>query len=345
MTDRVIEIRLIAPRPNLLAAARPARIRRSSATASAPGPFQLRSDRAGPGAAAPHPRRSMRQTTRQTAREEVLLARRGRAAGGREPSPPARPTSCSAARSPICRMRAAVKLPRGALRFDPASGLFGLVPVRKGGAARRRRCPPPAQPGDRPRRADRRARRSRPGRARDRARAGARRRFRARPPAVDSDTDRGPPGHASAPRPRGCSAMPSRPSVCRLPEGPGIGILFSRLATRLGRDRADCRARAVGCARPISCSSTRSRPSSSPAWFVRQFRCERRARLRRRDRRAARCRARHAGCRPSATPCWRRRRRGSTTRSCSSRSPRRCAGRWSPAASTASPGTATPATR
>ena len=128
MTDRVIEISLTAPRPNmlsLLAQPQMAILRDGQGT--------------GPYAATPAANGELRLTREivspddeTTTREELLL-------GG------------SAATNAISAFAAGkadlvlggtfvdlplaqrIKLPRGALRFDPASGLFGLVPAKAGG--------------------------------------------------------------------------------------------------------------------------------------------------------------------------------------------------------------------
>ena len=132
MTDRVIEIRLRAPRPNLLSLlAQPELgIMRSG---HGTGPFSY-SPTAGEGGEL----RLAREITiggeeESTVREEVLLAgsnveqavkafTEGRAdlvLGG------------TFANLPVAQK---AKLRRNSLRFDPAMGLFGLVPARSGGA-------------------------------------------------------------------------------------------------------------------------------------------------------------------------------------------------------------------
>ena len=130
MTDRVIEIRLTAPRPNLLAIlAQPefAILRRESGT----GPFTQEPKKNTDGALVLTRALGPGDETDQRL-EHVYLkgvgAERAIAAfaageadlvlGGRF------------ADLPLTRR---VKLERGALRFDPASGLFGLVPRRKDG--------------------------------------------------------------------------------------------------------------------------------------------------------------------------------------------------------------------
>jgi ABC-type transport system substrate-binding protein len=131
MTDRVIEIQLIAPRPNLLPLlAQPefAIIRGNLGT----GPFtysqadkkgQLRLTRAITGA----------DDEEDTRHEEVLLA-------GARAEPAVR--DFMAGKSDMVLGGSFADLPvaeraglaRGSLRFDPASGLFGLIPLRRGGA-------------------------------------------------------------------------------------------------------------------------------------------------------------------------------------------------------------------
>ena len=134
MTDRVIEITLAAPRPNLLEIlAQPewALIREDVGS----GPFQLRSPSAKDAgiAGALHLRRRLPDVDGERGeREDVTLAaypapraiaaflanRLDLVVGGTVADLPL------ATRAP---------LPRGALHFDPARGLFGLVPMRADG--------------------------------------------------------------------------------------------------------------------------------------------------------------------------------------------------------------------
>ena len=93
----------------------------------------------GPFSVAPEPeagdRRCASPATSFVADEEAAsqgtgaARRRAVRAGACRRSPTATPISCSAARSRICRLRSACKLARGSLQFDPASGLFGLIPL------------------------------------------------------------------------------------------------------------------------------------------------------------------------------------------------------------------------
>jgi oligopeptide transport system substrate-binding protein len=130
MTDRVIEIRLLAPRPNLLSLlAQPefAILRGSEGT----GPFTAVLT-GGPGGEVHLSRALVAGDDQETAHEDVLLA--GAAADdairvfadGKDDLV----LGGTFADLPLATR---TKLPRNALRFDPASGLFGLVPVQRGG--------------------------------------------------------------------------------------------------------------------------------------------------------------------------------------------------------------------
>jgi oligopeptide transport system substrate-binding protein len=130
MTDRVIEIRLLAPRPNLL-------------SVLAQPEFAVLRDRYGSGpfkatltGGAGGEVRLMRDVSQgdeeKPIREEVLLSG----------APPADAIGAFVANKTDLVLGGtfadlplllSVKLPRGALRFDPASGLFGLIPARAGG--------------------------------------------------------------------------------------------------------------------------------------------------------------------------------------------------------------------
>ena len=127
MTDRVIEIRLLAPRPNLLALlAQPefAIMRGSLGT----GPFVWS---AGPSGQVRLSREILVGDEENAKREELLL--------GGAPAPDAIATFALGKSDIVLGGTFAdlpfalrTKLPRNALRFDPASGLFGLVPVSRG---------------------------------------------------------------------------------------------------------------------------------------------------------------------------------------------------------------------
>jgi peptide/nickel transport system substrate-binding protein len=130
MTDRVIEIRLSAPRPNLLALlAQPemAVVRNGEGT----GPFALSTDRKDKDELRLVRKVSIEDgDTSQT--EEVLLkgAAAEEAVNAFVSGEADLVLGGTFADLPYARR---AKLPRNSLRFDPASGLFGLVPVRSGG--------------------------------------------------------------------------------------------------------------------------------------------------------------------------------------------------------------------
>ena len=131
MTDRVIEIRLLAPRPNLLSLlAQPefGILRGNDGT----GPFKAVPDR-GPNGELRLTREISPGTDEDTEREEVLLSGTAAADAIR---------AFAAAKADLVLggtfvdlpLAQRVRLARGALRFDSASGLFGLVPARSGSA-------------------------------------------------------------------------------------------------------------------------------------------------------------------------------------------------------------------
>ena len=272
MTDRVIEIRLVAPRPNLLAIlAQPefAILRAGHGT----GPFAL--DRAArddgwlklsrevPVGDDEEERRDELQLTAARSSKAIAEFASGRAdlvLGGTFTDLP---------------MTQRVKLPRGALRFDPASGLFGLVPVRKGGAfdtPELRRLLSEA--------IDRDAFVSALGVPGLTARATV------LEPGLDGIATPVAPAWASVPigeRRAGLDArarglFPPSPDEERpvarifLPEGAGADLLLRRLAMDWGMlgvrvERAPNRAAADFALIDLVA------PSSSPAWFARIFRC------------------------------------------------------------------------
>src|SRR5256885_6049868 len=130
MTDRVIEIRLLAPRPNVLALlAQPefAILRGDQGT----GPFRAVST-GGPDGELRLSRDIVSGDEASAEREEVLLA--GESAADAIGDFARRKTDLvlggTFADLPLA---SGTRLPRNALRFDPASGLFGLMPVQRGG--------------------------------------------------------------------------------------------------------------------------------------------------------------------------------------------------------------------
>ncbi|MFP5330059.1 MAG: ABC transporter substrate-binding protein [Alphaproteobacteria bacterium] len=163
-------------------------------------------------------------------------------------------------------------LPRGALRFDPASGLFGLVPARKGGIA-----------------ADSEVRRllseaiDRDALVEELAVPGLLPRTTVLEPGLDGQPDPPEPAWAATPlaerRPALLSAarelLPEdEENVIRIamPSGPGSDLVFQRLADDWG---------ALGIkverAKPGDSADLRLldlvAPSTSPAWFLRRFSC------------------------------------------------------------------------
>jgi peptide/nickel transport system substrate-binding protein len=128
MTDRVIEIRLVAPRPSLLATlAQPEMAIFRSRFGS--GPFGVSSE----------PDNVLRLTHQiivgddeKPEKEEVLLSGStaadaiGKFAGGKV-------DLVLGGTFEDLPFTQRVQLPRGSVRFDPASGLFGLVPLKPGG--------------------------------------------------------------------------------------------------------------------------------------------------------------------------------------------------------------------
>jgi oligopeptide transport system substrate-binding protein len=128
MTDRVIEIQLTAPRPNmlsLLAQPQMAILHNGQGT----GPFAATQQ---PSGEVKLTREIVSPDDETTTREELLL-------GGASAADAIRAFASAKADlvlggtfadlPPVQR----VKLPRNSLRFDPASGLFGLVPTKAGG--------------------------------------------------------------------------------------------------------------------------------------------------------------------------------------------------------------------
>ena len=276
MTDRVIEIRLRAPRSNLLQLlAQPeyALIREGGGT----GPFMLRKPTSG----------EVESTDKNA---PLRLTRRLRGIDGEPGEREDVRVSAMAAASAITAFRndqldlvlggtiadlplaMRAKLERGALRFDPASGLFGLVPARADG--------PLAEPEVRrllSRAIDRTALVAAlgvPGLG-PRAtllQAGLEGLADPAQPAwlAQPITERRVALTAEAQRLFGGAARPRL--VVALPAGPGSDLIFTRLfadwgAIGIGVERAAAGKRAD--LRLIDAVA----PSNSPAWFLRRFRC------------------------------------------------------------------------
>ena len=274
MTDRVIEIRLTAPRPHLLELlAQPdfALIREGVGS----GPFQPRAAEATSDQSAPAPMRLARVLPgvdgEVGAREEVTLqamtAGRAIAAflnakidlvlGGTLNDLP---------------LTSRAKLPRGSLHFDPASGLFGLVPGRRDG--------PLAEPEVRrllSEAIDRDALLAALGVP------GLGPRATVLQAGLEGVADPAQPSWLAQPLAERRAALESeaqrlfgateRPRLSvALPDGPGGDLMFARLS-------ADWRAlgltvdRAAPGARADLKWIDAVAPSTSPAWFLRHFRC------------------------------------------------------------------------
>ena len=130
MTDRVIEIQLVAPRPTLLSIlAQPelAILRGSRGT----GPFVAIST-GGRGGEVHLSRVISSGDEEQPQHEEVLLAAASASEAIKDFAASRNDLVLGGTFADLPLTRQA-QLPRGALRFDPASGLFGLVPLRAGG--------------------------------------------------------------------------------------------------------------------------------------------------------------------------------------------------------------------
>src|SRR5574338_489635 len=268
MTDRVIEIRLRAPRPNLLALlAQPefAVIRGGAGT----GPFALQQ--------AHGPADELRLTREElsedevTRRDEVLLAGAPAEGAVRDFAADKLDLVLGGTFADLPLVQRA-RLPRNSLRFDPAMGLFGLVPVRAGGpldeADVRHLL---SQSIDRDAFID--ALRV-PGLAP---------RATVLQPALEGVPDPAPLPWAETPLAQRRPALQAeaqrlfgddkRPTLgIFLPQGPGADLLLARLQADwgvLGITVERARSAATADLKLVDAVA----PSTSPAWFVRQFRC------------------------------------------------------------------------
>ena len=130
MTDRVIEIRLLAPRPSLLALLAQPELAILRGTAGT-GPFTATAT-GGPGGELHLSRAITGGDDEETKHEDVLLAG--------EPVNQAIADFIAGKDDLVLGgtfvdlpLTSRAKLPRNALQFDPASGLFGLLPLHGGG--------------------------------------------------------------------------------------------------------------------------------------------------------------------------------------------------------------------
>jgi oligopeptide transport system substrate-binding protein len=270
MTDRVIEIRLLAPRPNLLQLlAQPefALLRDGEGS----GPFRL-SDK-------PQPDNMLRLSRELlspdggTSRREVVLLSGAPAAQAIRAFTEHKTNLVLGGNFADLPLTRNADIPRAAFRFDPVAGLFGLVPARKGGPLGERDV------------------RNLLNQAIDRDALVAALivpdlapRATVLQPGLDGLGDPVAPSWqaeaddarrarliAEANRLFGSAERP----VLRvaLPEGPGARILLDRL----GRDWAPLGIRVAPAAKGIATDLRlidAVAPSTSPAWFLRQFRCE-----------------------------------------------------------------------
>jgi len=130
MTDRVIEIQLLAPRPNLLSLlAQPefAILRGNDGT----GPFTAVVT-GGPGGEV-HLSRQITAGDDEAAQHEDVLLSGGAVEEAINDFAAGKADLVLDGTFADLPLATRAKLPRNALRFDPASGLFGLVPARSGG--------------------------------------------------------------------------------------------------------------------------------------------------------------------------------------------------------------------
>ena len=266
MTDRVIEISLVSPRPDLLSLlAQPemAVIRNGQGT----GPFRV----------APATEGNVRLTREIVSSDDQTPSRQELLVAG---------TTAHAAAAAFASGRVDVvlggtfldlpyatrlKLPRDALRFDPASGLFGLLPVSSGGPLDR----PPV--------------RQLLSQALDRnafvaalAVPGLAPRATLLEPGLDGLPPPATPtwlGTAYAERLAALQAQAARlfahdrPAIrVALPAGPGADLLFQLLQRNWGALGFTVE-RTSAAARADFVLVDEVAPSSSPSWFVRRFRC------------------------------------------------------------------------
>lgn len=268
MTDRVVEIRLLAPRPNLLSLlAQPefAILRGKDGT----GPFSAVSTGA-PGGELHLSRAIAGGDDEEVQHEDVLLA--GDSAdhaisdfvGGKDDLV----LGGTFADLPLATQ---ARLPRNALRFDPASGLFGLIPVPRGGKI------------------DDPTVRQLLSQALDRATfistlgvPGLAPRATLLEPGLDGTPAPLQPAWFTTPVADRTSALratadrllgKTRPAIeVALPGGPGAALLLAQLQRDWG---------AIGLTVKLAQSPAVAdfvlidevSPSASPAWFIRRFRC------------------------------------------------------------------------
>jgi peptide/nickel transport system substrate-binding protein len=269
MTDRVIEIRLIAPRPTLLPLLGQPEfgiLRGGDGT----GPFRIARER-GPDGELRLAREIVAEDEEASRREELFLSGKDAPAAVRD---------FAAGKSDLVLggtfadlpYSQRIKLPRGSVRFDPASGLFGLVAVRPGGGLDDpdlRRLLSQA--------IDRDNYLGAVGVPNLAARATL------LEPALDGIPPPVAPAWVGTPWANRLPAMQAavnrmfgrsaKPKIrVALPQGPGADLLLQELARDWGALGFTVE-RAAGAAAADFALIDEVAPSSSPAWFVRRFRC------------------------------------------------------------------------
>jgi peptide/nickel transport system substrate-binding protein len=268
MTDRVVEIQLVAPRPNLLALlAQPefAILRGNSGT----GPFAPVWT-GGPGGEVRLSREVANGDDEEPEHDEVMLAGASAQIAIRDFA--AAKTDLvlggTFADLPFAR---SVRLQRNAMRFDPASGLFGLVPAKSGGPL------------------DRADVRHLLAQAIDRANfvgalgvPGLDPRATLLEPGLDGIPPPAAPAWFGTPLGNRLPALraqadrlfgKTKPVIrVALPQGPGADLLFQEVARDWGAIGLTAE-RAKGDQADFALIDEVA-PSSSPAWFARRFRCD-----------------------------------------------------------------------
>jgi peptide/nickel transport system substrate-binding protein len=268
MTDRVIEIRLAQPRPQLLQLlAQPelGLVNEGGGT----GPFSVERPK---GSRALRLTREIEQPDEERPEREqldlagasVCAALNAFTAGDADLVLGGTFADLPAARS--------ANLPRRALQFDPATGLFGLVPARSSG--------PIADPDVRLLLSQALDRDSLVGAF---GVPGLVSRATVLEPGLDSIPDPVPPAWAATPLADRHAALdasakrlfasePAPTITVALPDGPGADLLFNRLSTDWGA--IGITVRRVGAKAPADLKLVDEvARSTSASWFVRQFRC------------------------------------------------------------------------
>jgi peptide/nickel transport system substrate-binding protein len=268
MTDRVIEIDLSAPRPDLLSLlAQPemAILRNGEGT----GPFSAAAESDGEVRLS---RTIVSPDDESTTREQLLLGGASAADAIKAFADGTVDLVLGGTFADLPNLQK-VKVPRGSLRFDPASGLFGLVPTETGG------------PLDKP------EVRQLLSQAIDRNSfvaelgvPGLAPRATLLEPGLDGITTPAVPAWSATTYADRVATLQSqanhifgrsaKPAIrIALPDGPGSNLLFQLLQRNWGA-LGFVVSRAQNAAAADFTLVDQVAPSTSPAWFVRSFRCE-----------------------------------------------------------------------